>query len=192
MNTRLNKNTREQLLDFAQKTAKIDPAITKRFEQAIKAADKTVAAGLKKSYPTKDMKVLKKYGTTQIDTCVHVVTEEGTSQLAMYTFSKKELCPPTPSLVGCRYSRKAHWLGQEAADAVIEFESASLEKSTAQSTLFRDFSSLIHKAKTFEELVEQWPPFKDASEIFNSGALMVMSDEVLDRISGYSAESKAA
>lgn len=59
MNTRLNKNTREQLLDFAQKTAKIDPAITKRFEQAIKAADKTVAAGLKKSYPTKDMKVLK-------------------------------------------------------------------------------------------------------------------------------------
>ena len=192
MATRLNKDTREQLICFALKTAEIKKSIIDRHSKACKAADKAVAAGLRKKYPTKDMRILEKYKCTAKDFCVRVVTEENTSQIVMYNFCKRELCPPTPQPAGCQFSRGALWLGQEAAAAVIEYEAATREFDKAKRTLKSDFSALVHKAKTFEELVKQWPPFQQASDIFNNGALTVMNDEVLNRISGYSTAKKKA
>lgn len=183
MATRLNKSTRNALTRFAYNKATIDKALSKELDRTRKVVEKLVIAGVKKEYPASEIRVLKKHGLTRKDRCFNIVTSEGTSNIVNFRVSKEM---DVPCRQHCSYmGSRALWLGQETALAVIDWENAKEAVDEATDQLKADFHSLIETAKTFEELCKAWEPFTEASHLFNSGTLVVMNEEVVDRINSY-------
>lgn len=184
--TRLNRSHRERLRTFLSNNTKLPEMDA--YAAAEKAAAKLVARDTRKRYPTRDMKVLVKYGKAGPAVTVRGSCPSG--EVVRFDFSDQSTAPLVPDYMGTIVR-----FADDTATAVEEARRAEEKRSVALSKVRADYDALITSATTFEQIVADWPAAEALrSEICESRALTTLSQEARARIrkSNVGANTKAA
>lgn len=190
-NKRLSQGDRDALFSFAKKCV-LDTQDTTALDAAYDRAADAVAALLTDKFPQKDMRVLAKYNAASPDTCIYV-SSGGFGRYDQFCFRDDDKrIPLRPISRGCN-SRTPFLLEGKAEEAFRAFNEAKDAFDAAVKTRVADYKALIYAAKTFNEVADIWPEANQLREaiVGTSSSLIVLSNDVVERIKGDAAYSLA-
>lgn len=175
MVARLTYDKRMKLIQLAHSIVEC-PEEARTIHDTYKIAAPLVRAAVEVRYPRKDMLICKKYDVAAIDDCIKI-THVG-ALVSMFTFKKgRGPLAAKSTTQGIIYQTDA-----ATFDAVENWVNAVATYKKAKERKLTDYRSLINHARTYEQVLAVWPEAEAVRSDMGSQALIVMSDEVLDRI----------
>lgn len=188
-NKRLSQGDRDSLISFAKKIVEQSEDKT-AIDAAYTAAASAVRAVVEAQFPPKDMKVLVKYKAAHADSCIY--TSRGYGDRDQFCFRKDDVAPLCPSSGGC-YSR-TFMLEGAALEAFDAYKAAEKARKESVERRLSDYRALIGSVSSFNDVAAVWPEVEALREVIvgSGSALVVLNNDVIERIKRESAERLAA
>ena len=174
---RLHKLARDLVTCHAEKKA---------LNEAYKIAAPLVRKIVEARYPRRDMMICQKYQVADIDDTIRLNLTAG----GVEEFKFKDKTGPLAVAGYC--SNRMFQADDAATDAVMNWVRARDSYRDAIKTKLSDYRALIEGARTFEQVLTVWPEAETLRSDMGSTALIVLSDEVVDRIKADVAQRRAA
>ena len=184
--TRLNESSRDILLKFVRDTIVALPSQHEKETELYEKARSLVSKYLLTKYPTKEMKVLKKYGCTIIDKCIAFTMPENSSRYKQFNYRDEDesMIPIIPN-TKATYNKKTPHLDEtgEILDAIEALEAFREEVKEDLLVRKQAYQSLIRQSRTFEDVQDVWPEVSAlAVKITASKPLMIMDSTLINKI----------
>ncbi|WP_020469647.1 hypothetical protein [Zavarzinella formosa] len=181
--TQLNKTRRELILEHIEK-AVIPNAIDRTHEKALYDAILSGAnVAIRLKYPEADMAILRKYRCTRFDRCLKFQFPTGRVDGFSFPYADEERLADMPNGGGC-FTRDVFVADEDFETAFNEHALVKKANDAAVSRKNADYHSLVHTAKTVEDILAVMP-LPDALIERLCGqrqALVAISPEVIERI----------
>lgn len=173
--TRLTWDKRQKLNQLASRLV-VTPEEDKAIKVAYRKAAPLVRAAVEARYPHKDMLICKKYSAASIDDCIKVTHENGLVTQFIYHKGKGPLAVKTTQQ-GVIYQADAETFG-----AVEDWIKAQEVRAKARDQKMSDYRALVNHSRTYEQVLSVWPEAEAVRTEMGATALIVLSDDVVDRI----------
>lgn len=175
---RLNESHRNFLFDLAKTVARC-PKEEDADAAAYKKAAPMVRALVEARYPVKDMKVLKKYGCAELRGKPKVTLTAG--GIVEFAFREPDECPLAPADYDNR--RAIYAASANETKAIEDCSTASAAYKKAREAKLNDYKALILASATLAEVEKVWPEASALRARVANTLPVVLSSDVIARIS---------